>query len=145
MRTRSAIRPGCGRIGDIGRAARFGVDDDLLFVILGRRIVHRHAGGGREIGQHAFDQNLIIAAPGAEDGQRLTFKIVGRVKGVVAVPVERAFADREFQVLRHGATGEKRQCSGTDDELRLHGLPPVTPAIAVAGLVCRVGQITPAG
>ncbi len=106
--------------GDVGRAACLRVDEDLLFIPFGRRIIDLHAGRGAEIGQNGFNQNLILAPPGTKDRQRLAIQIGRLVKRLVAVPIETAFAHWEFQVLRSRVACKQSQRRSTGNEFPCH-------------------------
>ena len=58
LRSQILDQAGLRQNGDVGRAAGLRVDDDLLLVVLGRRIFHVDAGRLGEILENAADQTL---------------------------------------------------------------------------------------
>ena len=103
--------------GDIRRTARFGIDHDLLLVVLGGGIFHGRAGRILEIGDDILDQGLIIAAPRTEHRHGLAGQVIGFTECRQAVPVEVTLTGGECQVPfggcdprgqhRHGGAGQQ--------------------------------------
>ena len=104
----------------LGGRAGLGVDHDLLLVVLGRGILHLGAGGLTEIFEHGLDELLVVAAPGAEDGERLALE-VDLLQFVEIGPVEaRVLARLELQ-LSHGRCGDcKGQGSDAECQTEFH-------------------------
>ena len=110
--------------GDVGRAAGLRVDDDLLLVVLRRGVFDVDAGGFREIGEHAADELLVLAAPRPEDRQRLALE-VDLLELFEIRPIEAfVLARLEFQLgLSRRAQGERRQ-RDAQQKLFFIGIPP---------------------
>ncbi len=88
---------------DVGGRAGLGVDHHLLFIVFGRRVFDFGAGGLAEILQHHLDVGFVIAAPGSENRKGFALE-VDLLEGLEILPVERAFAERVFEI------GSKCRC-----------------------------------